>query len=253
MRWFRSTVEGAGLAQYGTGVVGVVMVATAIAAGYFAFHLFHVPALGGFIFLGCLAMEFESLGTLAKSRRRDLARLWPEVIDSIHSAVASGMSLADAFDDLASSGPLRLRKHFQLLSERLDAGWSFDESIDELKSALGEVHADRLCEVLRLVARTGSEALGFSLRHQSHSLRRDLAVASQLESKQGWVAGTAKIAVAAPWVVVALLSVRKENALIYNTAEGAVILFIGFVICIVAYRLVHLLGSLPSQPRVFGS
>lgn len=253
MRWFKSTVEGAGLAKHGAGVVGVLLFAVALCAGFTAYQLFHVPALGGFIFLGSLAMEFESLATLAKTRRRDLAKLWPEVLDSIHSAVSSGMSLADAFDDLASSGPMRLRTHFQLLSERLDSGWGFDESIDELKSNLGEVHADRLCEVVRLVATTGSEALGSALRQQALSLRRDLAIAGQLESKQGWVAGTAKIAVAAPWVVVAMLASRSENALIYNTAEGAAILLIGFVVCIVAYRLVHLLGTLPNQPRVFSS
>ena len=74
-----------------------------------------------------------------------------------------------------------------------------------------------------------------------------------MDSKQGWVSGTAKIAVAAPWVVVAMLSSREENAVIYNTPEGAAILLLGFVVCVVAYRLVHLLGSLPQQPRVFSS
>mgnify|MGYP000039973468 CR=1 FL=1 len=253
MRWFRSLVEGAGLARYGTGVVGLAMLSIAAASGLIAFQLFKVPALSGFIFLGGLAMEFESLTTVAKSRRRELARLWPEVLDSIHSAIVSGMSLADAFDELAARGPQRLRSHFLQLSHRLDSGWSFEESIDELKSNLGEVHADRLCEVLRLVASTGSESLGKTLRNQATSLRRDLAIAGQLDSKQGWVAGTAKIAVAAPWVIVALLSSRPENALVYNTAEGAAILLLGFAVCVVAYRLVHLLGALPQQPRVFSS
>lgn len=253
MRWFRSLVEGAGLARYGSGVVGLMMLTIALVFGFIAFQLFKVPALSGFIVLGVLAMEFESLSTAAKNRRRELAKLWPEVLDSIHSAIVSGMSLADGFDELASSGPQRLRSHFLGLSHRLDSGWSFEEAIDELKSNLGEVHADRLCEVLRLVATTGSESLGITLRNQSTSLRRDLAIAGQLESKQGWVAGTAKIAVAAPWVIVALLSSRPENALVYNTAEGAAILLLGFLVCVVAYRLVHLLGTLPQQPRVFSS
>jgi tight adherence protein B len=104
-----------------------------------------------------------------------------------------------------------------------------------------------------MVATTGSETLGITLRSQASALRRDLAIAGQLDSKQGWVAGTAKIAVAAPWVIVALLSSRTENASIYNTAEGAAILLLGFVVCVVAYRLVHLLGALPQQPRVFSS
>lgn len=251
MRWFRSAVEGAGLAKYGAASVGLTLVAVAAFTGLAAFQLFNVPALSAFILLGVLAMEFESLDTMAKNRRRELSKLWPEVLDAIHSAIASGMSLADAFDDLASSGPIRLRHHFLALTGRLDSGWGFNEAIDELKSNLGEVHADRLCEVLRLVATTGSESLGVTLRQQATSLRRDLALAGQLESKQGWVAGTAKIAVAAPWVVVAMLSSRSENALVYNTTQGAAILLLGFIVCVVAYRLVHLLGYLPQQPRVF--
>ena len=253
MRWFRSSVEGAGLARYGSGVVGLMMLSIAAALGFTALQLFKVPALSGFIFLGVLAMECESLSTAAKNRRRELAKLWPEVLDSIHSAIVSGISLADAFDELAANGPMRLRSHFLQLTNRLDSGWSFEEAIDELKSNLGEVHADRLSEVLRLVANTGSESLGITLRQQATSLRRDLATTGQLDSKQGWVAGTAKIAVAAPWVIVAMLSSRAENALVYNTTEGAAILLLGFVVCMVAYRLVHLFGTLPQQPRVFSS
>lgn len=253
MRWFKSLVEGAGLARYGAGVISLIVLSIAAVLGLISFQLFKVPALSCFIVLGVVAMELESLTTAANNRRRELAKLWPEVLDSIHSAVVSGMSLADGFDELAMSGPKRLRSHFMKLSHRLDSGWSFEEAIDEFKSNLGEVHADRLCEVLRLVARTGSESLGITLRNQAVSLRRDLAISGQLDSKQGWVAGTAKIAVAAPWVIVALLSSRPENALVYNTTEGAAILLLGFVVCVVAYRLVHLLGTLPQQPRVFSS
>lgn len=253
MTWFRSTLEGAGLARFGSGAVALMLVFLATAAGAITFQFFKVPVLGLFIALGTLAMELEALASLAKNRRRELSKLWPEVLDAVHSAVSSGMTLADAFDDLAKSGPQRLRTNFYLLSNRLDSGWSFEQSIDELKSSLGEVHADRFCEVLRLVSSSGSESLGQTLRQQASSLRRDLAVAGQIDSKQGWVSGTAKIAVAAPWVVVALLATRKENAAIFNTAEAAAILLLGFVVCVVAYRLVHLLGALPQQPRVFTS
>lgn len=253
MNWFRSTLEGAGLAHFGSGVVILTLLFFATAAGAITFQVFNVLVLGVFVGLGTLAMELEALTSMAKNRRRELSKLWPEVLDAVHSAVASGMSIADSFDDLAQSGPQRLRSHFLLLSNRLDAGWSFEQSIDELKASLGEVHADRLCEVLRLVSTSGSEALGQTLRQQASSLRRDLAVAGQIDSKQGWVSGTAKIAVAAPWVVVALLATRSENAAIFNTTQGAAILALGFVVCVVAYRLVHLLGALPQQPRVFAS
>jgi tight adherence protein B len=178
-----------------------------------------------------------------------MAQLWPEVIDSVHSAVVSGLSLSDAFDDLAIEGPKPVRQYFRDLTNSLDSGITMESAIDSLKSNIGEVHADKFCEILRLANESGAETLAYSLAQQSRNLRNDLAIAGQLEAKQSWVVGTAKIAVAAPWIVVALLSVRSENAQVYNSAAGIQILFVGFIICIVAYRLVNSLGVIPKQPR----
>jgi len=253
MRWFRLTVEGAGFSKIGPGTTLASILLIAVAAGVLATDVFHVMALGAFTAIGLFALELEALGVLAKTRRRELAKLWPEVVDSIHSAVTSGMSLMDAIDELSQRGPLRLQTHFANVSARLDSGWTFETALEELKSHLGEVHADRLCELLLLVSNAGSESLSQTLRKQSINLRRDIAQSALIESKQGWVSGTAKIAVAAPWIVVGLLSTRQENAAIYNSSAGALILLVGFIVCVFAYRLVNFLGALPEQPRVFKS
>lgn len=251
MKWFRSSVEGAGLSRYGSASVLLAFIAAAAMVGWLAVAAFKVWPLGVFLSLGAFAFLLEALALTARARRRQLTKLWPEVVDAIYSAIISGLSLADAIDELSLTGPIRVRPSFLRFSQRLDSGWSFDAAIDELKSEFGELHADRLCEVLRLVSASGSESLAASLRDQSANLRRDLVLAGQIEAKQGWVAGTAKIAVAAPWIVVAMLSTRTENAAAYNSAAGIAILFLGFVISLFAYRLVHLLGGLPETPRVF--
>lgn len=253
MMWFKSTIAGAGLARFGSKVVLTVLIATASTIGWLVAEIFKVPVLGLFVAIGILAFEMEALALGAKMRRRELAKLWPEVIDSINSAISSGMSLVDALDELAFRGPERLKMHFSDLSAKLDSGWAFSDAIDEFKANLGEIHADRLCEILRLVSESGSESLVPTLLRQSVNLRRDLALDSMIESKQGWVSGTAKIAVAAPWIVVALLSMRPENAIIYNSSAGALILLVGFLISVFAYRLVQIMGTLPEQPRVLTS
>ncbi len=253
MRWFRSIVEGAGLNRFGQHQVLVAVSLIALLVGWLVGLSFQVAVLGFFVGLGAFALQIEMISGFSKKRRRDLAKLWPEVLDSIHSALASGMSLIESFDDLALHGPVRLRPRFANLSRRLDAGWEMEQALMELKAELGEVHADRLCEVLVLVSATGSEALLSTLRKQSIGLRRDIAQTAQIESKQSWVLGTAKIAVGAPWVVVALLASRVENAATYNTSSGALVLSLGFVLSLFAYRLVHVLGALPPEPRVFAS
>lgn len=251
MRWFRSTLEGAGLARHRPIHVLGILIVSAVLLGWLASSFFKITALGVFVALGALAFGLEAISALAFSRRRNLVKLWPEVIDSIYSAISSGLSIPDAIDDLALRGPLRLRASFLRLSTRLDTGWSFDSALDELKSELGEAHADRLCEVLRLASALGSDSLARTLKRQAQDLRQEFSVIGQIEAKQGWVLGTAKIATAAPWIVVAMLSIRAENAHAYNSIPGATTLLFGFLVSLFAYRLVQTLGSLPSVPRVF--
>lgn len=251
MKWLRSTVEGAGLAKYGPSAVLVAALFSATVLGFMVYLSFKVFALAVFLAIGSFAFMLEGLSVAAKARRRQLVKLWPEVVESIHSAVVSGLSLADAFDELALNGPPRLRPSFMRLSNRLDKGWKFESAIDELKAEFGEVHADRLCEVLRLVSRSGSRSLAISLKQQAENLRREMAMQGQIEAKQGWLTGTAKIAVAAPWLVVGMLSTRSENAAVYNSGAGVAVLLFGFVVSFFAYRLVNLLGNLPQAPRIF--
>lgn len=253
MNWLKSAVEGAGLAKYGApSVVFVILFASAI-FGVSVYSTFEVLALALFVSVGAVGLGFEMLLLRAKHRRAELVKVWPEVVDSIHSAVTSGLSLAEALAEVAISGPPTLRLVFANASARLDAGMKLVDSLDLMKADLGEVHADRLCEILRLTAVGGGETLGTALRQQSKQLRADVALWGELSSKQGWVAGTAKLAVAAPWIVVAMLATRPESAEIYNTANGITILLIGFVVSVFAYRLIHFLGALPEQPRVFAT
>lgn len=253
MRWFVSTLEGAGLIRFKPSWVLLAMASSACLVGLMSFQSLGVPTFGLFLALGILGFEFEFLAILASARRRKIAKLWPEVIDSVHSALVAGLSISDAFDDLRINGPRPLRGHFEALSRSLDSGFSFEQSIDALKSSIGQVHADKFCETLRLAKNSGSELLTVSLKQQAKNLRNDLSLHGQLEAKQGWVVGTAKISVAAPWVVVALLSIRPENAQFYSSALGSQIMFVGFVVCVLAYKLVQFLGRLPTQPRIFVS
>ena len=253
MNWLRSAVEGAGLAKYGTQSVVFVILFCSLVVGFWVQATFSVAALAIFVAIGSCGLGLEMLLIKARMRRAELVKVWPEVVDSIHSAVTSGLSLAEAISEVAHSGPTNLRLAFANASARLDAGVAITDSLDLLKADLGEVHADRLCEILRLSANGGGESLADSLRQQSKQLRIDVALWGELNSKQGWIAGTAKLAVAAPWIVVAMLSIRPENAAIYNTSNGIAILLVGFLVSVFAYRLIHLLGALPQQPRVFAS
>jgi tight adherence protein B len=60
----------------------------------------------------------------------------------------------------------------------------------------------------------------------------------------------ARLAVAAPWLVLALLASRPESVAAYNRPAGTVVLVVGAVVSVAAYRLMLMIGRLPEERRV---
>ena len=60
----------------------------------------------------------------------------------------------------------------------------------------------------------------------------------------------ARMAVAAPWLVLILLATQKETLQAYDTPVGSFILAAGAVLSFIAYRLMIRIGRLPEDRRV---
>ena len=60
----------------------------------------------------------------------------------------------------------------------------------------------------------------------------------------------AKLAVAAPWLVLLLLSTRPESVQAYATPTGALVLLVGALVTALAYWLMLRLGRLAEDERV---
>jgi len=96
----------------------------------------------------------------------------------------------------------------------------------------------------------GGTDLGRLLRTLSGFLREDARTRAELESRQSWTVNAARLAVAAPWIMLALLSLRPDAVEAYNTGAGVVVLAVGGALCLAAYRLMLRLGRLPDEERV---
>lgn len=201
--------------------------------------------------LATIAVAFELAARNAAKRHNLVARCWPEVLDSFSSAVASGLGTVETFSDLSTHGPRETRPQFAVALDSFDRGVALDEVLDELKVSFSEAYPDRLFELVRLVSQFGGSAYAQSLRDMSHHCRTEMALDGEIAAKQGWIAGTAKLAIASPWIIVVLLSARPENAATYGSAAGFVILIAGLAVSLFAYRLIYFLGALPARPRVF--
>ena len=243
-------LQAAGLAKYSPSQVLTLVISSALLIASWVQLSFEVLGLTLFSALATLGASLEALMVRAKQRSDQLAKLWPEVLDSLQSAASSGLGIVDSLEEVARSGPLRIRPAFQELVERIDSGLGMDQCLDWFKSQLGQIQADRFVELIRIVNRSGGVGYLDSLRDQALRTRSEIALWAELDSKQGWVTGTAKLAIIAPWIVVATLAARAENIAIYNTLEGTGVLVIGLLVSLIAYRFVGLLGSLSKPTRV---
>lgn len=251
MRDFRLKLEAAGFPNITVSQLILFSLAAATLVASWLHVSFGVIGLSLFGFLAVIGFVMEGLMIRAKSRTQALTKLWPEVLDSLHSSLASGYGLVDSLAEIATSGPSRFRPIFANLVNQLDAGKSLDEGLDWFKSRFGQLQADRLAETIRVVQSAGGAGLLPALRTQSSMTRAEIALIGELETKQGWITGTAKLSIIAPWIIVATLASRSENVAIYNTNEGLGILALGLIISLLAFRMVTTLGQLTLPNRTF--
>jgi hypothetical protein len=64
------------------------------------------------------------------------------------------------------------------------------------------------------------------------------------------VVNAARLAVAAPWLVLLLLGTQSTTLRAYNSTGGVVLLAVGAAVCVVAYRIMLRIGKLPEERRV---
>jgi tight adherence protein B len=186
----------------------------------------------------------------ARRRRSVMRDLWPDVVDNIGSAVRAGLALPEALSQLTIRGPEELRPAFAAFAEDYRASGRFQECLDRLKERLSDPVADRLIESLRIAREVGGSDLGRLLRTLSTFLREDARTRAELETRQGWTVNAARLAVAAPWIVLAMLSSRPDSLQAYSQPAGVLVLAIGAALSLVAYRVMVRVGRLPEEGRV---
>lgn len=189
--------------------------------------------------------------TRAAKRRTEMRLLWPDAIDDLLSSVRAGMSLPEALGALGERGPEEMREPLQAFAVDYQVTARFDESLDLLKDRFADSVADRVIEALRLTREVGGTDLGTTLRTLAAMLRDDQRTRGELLARQSWTVNSARLAVAAPWVVLALLSLRTESAAAFDSAAGVLVLLIGAAASAAAYILMIRLGRLPEERRVF--
>jgi tight adherence protein B len=236
------------------GVTPVQLVAlqflSALLAGVLCVALTESISVSAIFALFAAALPRLVVSRLRHKRQADLRELWPEVVDNLTSGVRAGLSLPEALSAIGVRGPEQLRDPFKQFGSDYRTTGRFNESLDRLKAALADPVGDRVCESLRVAREVGGTDLGRLLATLSGFLRDDARTRAELLARQSWSVNAARMAVAAPWLVLILLATQRETLQAYDTPTGTLILAIGAAASFIAYRLMIRIGRLLEDRRV---
>ncbi len=246
----RRVLAEAGLAHVGTSSVVAMCVILAMAAGLVIQAVTGTPPIAV-----CFAViaGYAPIGMVrsrARRRAREFAEVWPEAVDNLASAVRAGLSLPEALGNLGSRGPEALRPAFEAFAADYQLSGRFGDCLDRLKQRLADPVGDRVVEGLRVAREVGGGELGRLLRNLSGYLRDEARTRSEMEARQAWTVNGARLAVAAPWVVLLFMTGQGEVIQRYNSPAGVAVLAGGAAACVVAYRLMMRIGRLPVERRI---
>lgn len=198
------------------------------------------------------AQLVESFQSKVAAETQKANTQWPKYLDSIHSATWAGATLEQALLDSISSAPTKHSWALLEFEKDHNSGIAFSDSLDNLKARLANPISDRFIEITRLASASGGRGYLNALRAQSLQLRLENSTWSEINVKQNWVLGTAKLAVLAPWLILVLLCLRPETAIAFQSESGVTVLALGTFASLLAFRLIKTLGRLPPRQRTLG-
>ena len=192
-----------------------------------------------------VAIALELIRFRAEVRQRDFDAGWPQVFDSFQSAAISGVGLREQLEYLSLQGPIAFRSEFQNLLELYDSGYEVEQLMPQLRKRFSNRYADLLALLIELDSELGGHGMAITFQRAAVQVRKEQAEIGQLKAKQGWVSASAKLALLAPWLVAIVLIQLPQNRAAFATELGALALFLGLALSLLAYALVNRLGQLP--------
>lgn len=249
-RRIEQTLASAGMGHLRAGTVGGASLGAACVAFLLMLLVSGAATVAAAFAAMAAYLPWSVVRARARRRQEAFAQVWPEAVDNLASAVRAGMSLPDALAGLAHSGPPPLRPAFADFAADYQLSGRFSDALDRLKERLADPVGDRMVEGLRVAREVGGGDLGRLLRNLSHFLRDDARTRSELLARQAWTVTGARLAVAAPWAVLLLMSFQSGAVDSYATPAGALVLLVGGLGCIGAYATMTRIGRLPAERRI---
>lgn len=215
--------------------------AAAVAAGAVTWLIFGIPAIAGVAALSGVAGPALARRRVARLAAQRRATVWPDAIDMIRAVLGAGATLPEAIADSADRAPQELAVQFRAAAGRLRMGDPFAKAVRHLDRGQDPV-ARRVIPVLVLADEIGSSDTGRVLESLSAFVRADLAQQREVAARHSWNVSAARVAVLAPWLTVAALSVQPSARTAYSSSVGTALLAVVAVVTVVAYAVMSRAG-----------
>lgn len=203
------------------------------------------------IVLGAIALLVYEFRTISRRRANQKAKAaLPGLVELYCSAIQSGVSLEEAFSYVSEFKVVGLEEELNQVERDLAKGHSFDQAMDKFRDSLGIPECDRFLAILKLTKAAGGQNLVSNLQSLARELRDANSSDGAIESRLTAILVVAKMSLFAPWVLVVVLSVNEQSRTAYLSDAGSLLLLMGFLISVVAYRLVMVAGQTYRPSRI---
>lgn len=192
----------------------------------------------------------QPMNTWFKKKNKYPPELWPDVVDDLSSAIRAGLSLSQALVELCTSGPEQLRPAFHLFRDQYQATGDFIAGLNLVAQHLKDPQADKFVSSLLIAHEVGGVDLGILLRTLSEVMREELVIRGEIIARQSWTVNGARLAVAAPWATVLVLSTRDSASAVYTSPSGIRMLAACAVVSVLAYFMMTKMAELPQEKRL---
>lgn len=220
-------------------------VGAAVGAAALALIVSAVPFVA--LLAGVAGAAVPTLLARRRAAQRRAARMqrWPELLDNLTSAVRAGLALPAALAAMAAGADAQLQRAFAEFADDYRRTGDFQTSLQALAVAGDDPVLDRIVQALAITREVGGNDITAVLRSLTVFVREDLRLRGELAARQSWTVNAARLAVAAPWLVLAMLSTRPHTVAAYRSLEGGFVLAGIAVLSVAAYAIMRRIARLP--------
>jgi tight adherence protein B len=194
----------------------------------------------------------RELGVIKRERqnlRREQA--WPQFEETYISGLQSGISISDTFSFVNDFELPELRGPLKALVQDLDRGKPLVAALSGFQATVKLEQADLFVAIVSLAFRSGGQSLVQALSHHAQVVRIELASRGDIRARRNAILAVAKLGLLAPWILLLVLSASEQTRKAFMAIEGQFLLFAGFGVSFIAYRLVVAAGRASSFKRIF--